>query len=49
MASPHRARTKEQEVPPWDGLSIEDLLANKRPDLPLYGYRKQGGHAGLLL
>ena len=29
--------------PVIQGLSIEDLLANERPDLPLYGYRKQGG------
>ena len=29
--------------PVIQGLSIEDLLADKRPDLPLYGYRRQGG------
>ena len=29
--------------PVIQGLSIEDLLADKRPDLPLYGYRPQGG------
>ncbi len=34
--------------PVVQGLSIEDLLADKRPDLPLYGYRKPGGQAGLL-
>ena len=25
------------------GFSVEDLLADKRPNLPLYGYRPQGG------
>ena len=29
--------------PVIQGLSIEDLLADKRPNLPLYGYRPQGG------
>ena len=29
--------------PVIQGLSIEDLLADKRPELPLYGYRRQGG------
>lgn len=29
--------------PVIQGLSIEDLLADKRPDLPLFGYRPQGG------
>ena len=29
--------------PVIQGLSVEDLLADKRPDLPLYGYRPQGG------
>ena len=29
--------------PVIQGLSIEDLLADKRPNLPLYGYRAQGG------
>ena len=29
--------------PVIQGLSIEDLLADKRPDLPLYGYRPEGG------
>ena len=29
--------------PVIQGLSVEDLLADKRPDLPLYGYRRQGG------
>lgn len=29
--------------PVIQGFSIEDLLAGKRPDLPLYGYRRQGG------
>ena len=35
--------------PVIQGLSIEDLLADKRPDLPLYGYRKQGGHVERML
>jgi hypothetical protein len=29
--------------PVIQGLSVEDLLADKRPDLPLYGYRPGGG------
>ena len=29
--------------PVIQGLSIEELLADKRPDLPLYGYRPEGG------
>ena len=29
--------------PVIQGLSVEDLLADKRPDLPLYGYRPRGG------
>ncbi len=29
--------------PVIQGLSVEDLLGDKRPDLPLYGYRPQGG------
>ena len=29
--------------PVIQGLSVEDLLADKRPELPLYGYRPQGG------
>ena len=29
--------------PVIQGLSVEDLLADKRPDLPLYGYRPKGG------
>ena len=29
--------------PVIQGLSIEDLLANKRPHLPLYGRQRQGG------
>ena len=29
--------------PVIQGLSVEDLLADKRPDLPLYGYRRTGG------
>ena len=29
--------------PVIQGFSIEDLLADKRPDLPLYGYRPKGG------
>lgn len=29
--------------PVIQGLSVEDLLANKQPDLPLYGYRPKGG------
>ena len=29
--------------PVIQGLTVEDLLADKRPDLPLYGYRPQGG------
>ena len=32
--------------PVIQGLSIEDLLADRRPDLPLYGYRRQGGRIG---
>jgi len=32
--------------PVIQGLSVEDLLADKRPDLPLYGYRRQGGRIG---
>ena len=27
-------------------LSVEDLIADERPDLPLYGYRPQGGRVG---
>ena len=38
--------------PVIQGFSVEELLADKRPDLPLYGYRRQGGRistqAGLL-
>ena len=29
--------------PVIQGFSIEDLLSDKRPNLPLYGYRPQGG------
>ena len=29
--------------PVIQGLSIDELLTDKRPDLPLYGYRPQGG------
>ena len=29
--------------PVIQGLSVEDLLADQRPNLPLYGYRPQGG------
>ena len=29
--------------PVIQGLSVEDLLSDKRPDLPLYGYRAKGG------
>ena len=29
--------------PVIQGSSVEDLLADKRPDLPLYGYRPGGG------
>ena len=29
--------------PVIQGLSVEDLLADKRPDLPLYGRRREGG------
>ncbi len=29
--------------PVIQGLSVEELLADQRPDLPLYGYRPQGG------
>ena len=29
--------------PVIQGLSVEDLLTDKRPDLPLYGYRPKGG------
>ena len=32
--------------PVIQGLSVEDLLTDKRPDLPLYGYRIQGGRIG---
>ena len=36
-------RDDSGSYPIIQGLSIEDLLADKRPDLPLYGYRPQGG------
>ena len=32
--------------PVIQGLSVEDLLADKRPDLPLYGRRRMGGRIG---
>jgi site-specific DNA-methyltransferase (adenine-specific) len=32
--------------PVIQGLSVEDLLLDKHPDLPLYGYRPQGGRVG---
>lgn len=32
--------------PVIQGLSVEDLLADRRPDLPLYGYRPEGGRVG---
>ena len=32
--------------PVIQGLSVEDLLADKRPVLPLYGYRREGGRIG---
>ena len=52
MRTVENQRTKETfsddsgPYPVIQGLSIEDLLAEKRPDLPLYGYRRQGGRIG---
>ena len=36
-------RDDSGSYPVIQGLSVEDLLANKQPDLPLYGRRAQGG------
>ena len=36
-------RDDSGSYPVIQGFSIEDLLADKRPDLPLYGYRPNGG------
>ena len=36
-------RDDSGSYPVIQGLSVEDLLADRRPDLPLYGYRPQGG------
>ena len=36
-------RDDSGSYPVIQGLSVEDLLADRRPDLPLYGYRAQGG------